>query len=216
FQDVHEKNGVKFKFGAAVAGFTGAKKVEAVRLENGERLDADLVVVGVGVKPATDFLAGVKLHNDGGVFVDEHLRAADGVYAAGDIAYFPSPLTGERQRIEHWRTALQQGRAAAHNVAGKEASYDGVPFFWTRQFDVGLLYIGHAASWDEIIFQGEMSAHNFLAFYVKDHRVLAVAGMNRDREMAAAEELMRLDRMPTPDRLRRNAVNLPELLCDPG
>ncbi|MGH9849959.1 MAG: FAD-dependent oxidoreductase, partial [Blastocatellia bacterium] len=180
FQDVHEKNGVKFKLGASVAGFTGPKKVTAVMLENGERLDADLVVAGVGVKPATDFLEGVKLHQDGGVIVDEHLRAADGVYAAGDIAYFPTPLTGERRRIEHWRTALQQGRSGAHNMAGKDSTYDSVPFFWTRQFDVGLLYVGHAASWDEIIFQGDVSAHNFLAFYVKGDRVPAVAGMNRD------------------------------------
>jgi NADPH-dependent 2,4-dienoyl-CoA reductase/sulfur reductase-like enzyme/nitrite reductase/ring-hydroxylating ferredoxin subunit len=211
FQDVHEENGVKFKLGASVAGFTGAKKVTAVILENGERLDADLAVVGVGVKSATDFLEGVTLHRDGGVTVDEHMRAADGIYAAGDIAYFPSRLKGERQRIEHWRTAMQQGRIAAHNMAGKEVSYDGVPFFWTRQFDVGLLYVGHAKQWDEIIYQGDVSARDFLAFYVKENRVLAVAGMNRDREMAAVEELMREDRMATPDQIRGGNVDILEL-----
>ncbi|MEP7274677.1 MAG: FAD-dependent oxidoreductase, partial [Acidobacteriota bacterium] len=201
---------------ASVAGFMGPRKVAAVSLENGERLDADLVIVGVGVKPATDFLAGVRLHKDGGVLVDEHLRAADGVYAAGDIACFSSPLTGERQRIEHWRTALQQGRAAAHNMAGKDSIYDAVPFFWTRQFDIGLLYVGHAANWDEIIFHGDVSTQNFLAFYVKGGRVLAVAGMNRDREMAAAEELIRLDKMPTPDHLRGGHLNILELLRSPS
>ena len=87
-------------------------------------------------------------------------------------------------------------------MAGEDVEYDGVPFFWTRQFDAGLLYVGHAASWDEIIFQGDVPAQDFLAFYVKDGRVLAVAGMNRDREMAAIEELMRLDRMPAPARLK--------------
>jgi NADPH-dependent 2,4-dienoyl-CoA reductase/sulfur reductase-like enzyme/nitrite reductase/ring-hydroxylating ferredoxin subunit len=119
FQDVHEEKGVKFKLSASVAGFTGTGKVTGVTLKNGEQIDADLVVVGVGVKPATAFLKGLTLHADGGVVVDEHMRAADGVYAAGDIAYFPSPHTGERQRIEHWRTALQQGRIAAHNMCGK-------------------------------------------------------------------------------------------------
>ena len=212
FQNVHEKNGVKFRLGASVAGFGGAKKVTAVVLETGEQLDVDLVVVGVGVRPATDFLAGIELHEDGGVIVDEHMRAADGVYAAGDIAHFPHPLTGERQRIEHWRTALQQGRIAAHNMAGKEIAYDGVPFFWTRQFNASLLYVGHAASWDEIIYQGDVPAQNFLAFYVKNNRVTAVAGMKRDKEMAAAEELIRFDQMPTPDQVRGGRLDVLELL----
>ena len=212
FQDIHEEHGVKFKLGASVSGFTGPKEVTAVMLENSERLDVDLVVVGVGVKPATHFLEGVILHRDGGVIVDEHMRAADGAYAAGDVAYFPSPLTGERQRIEHWRTAMQQGRIAAHNMAGKEVSYDSVPFFWTRQFDVGLLYVGHAQPWDEIIYQGDVPARDFLAFYVKANRVLAVAGMNRDQEMTAIEELMRLDRMPRAAQLKDGSSNFLELL----
>ncbi|HKE02469.1 MAG TPA: FAD/NAD(P)-binding oxidoreductase, partial [Blastocatellia bacterium] len=216
FQKIHEDNGVRFRLGAKVARITGGGKVEAVEIESGERIDADLVVVGVGVKPATDFLKGVELSNDGGVVVDEHLRAADGLYAAGDIALFPSSLTGERQRIEHWRTALQQGRIAARNMAGKAVPYDSVPFFWTRQFDAGLLYVGHSTSWDEIIFQGDVSTQNFLAFYVKGNRVRAVAGMNRDRELAAVEGLMRDDRMPTPDQLRGANLNLLELLRKPG
>jgi len=216
FQKIHEDNGVRFRLGEKVARITGHGKVEAVELESGEKIDADMVVVGVGVKPATDFLKGVDLSDDGGVVVDEHLRAADGLYAAGDIASFPSSMTGERQRIEHWRTALQQGRIAALNMAGRTVSYTAVPFFWTRQFDAGLLYVGHATNWDEIILQGDVSTQNFLAFYVKGNRVQAVAGMNRDRDLAAVEGLMREDRMPTPDQLRSGAVNLPELLSNPS
>jgi apoptosis-inducing factor 3 len=212
FQNIHAENGVKFRLAASVVDFAGIQKVTAVVLENGERLKADLVVVGVGVKPATGFLEGVTLHTDGGVIVDEHLRAADGVYAAGDIAYFPHPLTRDRQRIEHWRTAMQQGRIAARNMLGKKVAYDSVPFFWTRQFDAGLLYVGHASSWDKIIYQGDVPARDFLAFYIKDGRVLAVAGMNRDREMAAAEELMRLGRMPTAEQLKGDAVSLEQTL----
>jgi NADPH-dependent 2,4-dienoyl-CoA reductase/sulfur reductase-like enzyme/nitrite reductase/ring-hydroxylating ferredoxin subunit len=218
FQKIHVDNGVQFRLGAKAARIRGNGKVAAVELEAGEKsekpesIDADLVVVGVGVKPATEFLKGVNLHKDGGVMVDEHLRAADGLYAAGDIAWFPSALTGERQRIEHWRTALQHGRIAARNMAGEDVAYGSVPFFWTRQFDAGLKYVGHATSWDEIIFQGEVSAQAFLAFYVKDGRVLAVAGMNREREMAAIEELMRLESLPPPARLRGSSVNFLELL----
>jgi apoptosis-inducing factor 3 len=131
---------------------------------------------------------------------------------AGDIAWFPSALTGQRQRIEHWRTALQQGRIAARNMAGEDIAYNSVPFFWTRQFDAGLLYVGHAIGWDEIIFQGDPPTKAFLAFYVKAGRVLAVAGMNRERELAAIEELMRLERLPPPDQLRSSSVNFLELL----
>ena len=141
---LHESQGVPFKLGASVERFDGAGKVEAVVLANGERPGVDLVVGGGGVKPATEFLTGVELAKDGGVVVDDHLRAANGLYAAGDIAPFPSVRTGERQRIEHRRTALQQGRIAAHNMAGKEVANNAIPFFWTRQFDAGLAYVGHA------------------------------------------------------------------------
>jgi len=144
--------------------------------------------------------------------VDSRLCAAEGLYAAGDIASFIDPRSRERVRIEHWRTAQQQGRTAARNMLGGDVPFTGVPFFWTRQFDAGLLYVGHAASWDEIIYSGTVSTQDFLAFYVKGNRVLAVAGMNRDREMAAVEELMRLDRMPTPEQLKWKDVNLLEML----
>ncbi len=212
FQQLHESRGVTFRLGTSVAQFDGEGKVEAVVLGTGERLEADLVIVGVGVQPATNFLEGIPIHADGSIIVDSHLRAIDGLYAAGDVARFPDPRTGAPVRIEHWRMAEQQGRVAAHNMAGKIVAFDSVPFFWTRQFDAGLLYVGHAEKWGEIIFQGDISAHDFLAFYVKENRVLAAAGMNRNHEMAAIEELMRLDHMPEPYRLRGGTVNLLELL----
>lgn len=211
FQKLHEYNGVKFRLGASVKGFEGDGKVEAVILDSGEHIETDLVIVGVGVKPATDFLEGVELHKDGGIITDEFLRAGDDFYAAGDIVHFPDARTGENIRVEHWRYAMQQGRAAARNMTGKQEAFTGVPFFWTMQFDAALRYIGHAKSWDEIIFQGDVREQNFLAFYVKDNRVLAVAGINRDREMAILEELMRLNRIPSPERLRNGAVNFLEL-----
>lgn len=216
FQQLHELNGVTFKLGMSVSGFIGEKKVTSVILGNGEQLDADFVVVGIGVKPATNFLDGIVLHEDGGVVVDEYMRAADGVYAAGDIAYFPNPLTGEAVRIEHWRTAMQQGRIAAHNMGGKKTANEGVPFFWTRQFDVGLLYVGHAKRWDQILYRGTVASRDFLAFYIDDGRVLAAAGMNQDQEMAAIEELMRLNQMPEPDQLTDPAVSFRERLKTTG
>lgn len=211
FRQLHESHGVTFKLGANVARFEGKENVHAVVLDTGERIETDLVLVGVGVKPATGFLEGISLDKDGSVIVDENLRAAESLYAAGDIARFPDARTGEPTRIEHWRVAQQHGRVAAHNMAGKKIAYDGVPFFWTTQFDIALTYIGHAAHWDEIIFQGDVSARDFLAFYVKENRVAAVAGMNRDRDMAALEELMRLNRMPAPAQLREGQIDFVKL-----
>lgn len=215
FRRLHESHGVQFKLGSMVYRFEGSHHVEAVGLDSGERIETDMVVVGAGVRPVTHFLDGIELDQAGAVVVDSQLRAADGLYAAGDIVSFLDHRTGERVRIEHWRTALQQGRAAARNMAGCNAGFTGVPFFWTRQFDIGLLYVGHAPSWDEIIFRGDVSSHEFLAFYVKGDRVLAVAGMNRDREMAAVEELMRLDRMPAREQLKWDHASLVELLHMP-
>ena len=198
FRRVHESHGVRFKLGSIVYRFEGTHNVEAVTLDNGERVEADMVVVGVGVHPVTHFLEGLELDDRGGVVVDSRLRATEGIYAAGDIASFIDSRNGERMRIEHWRTAQQQGRTAARNMLGRDIEFDAVPFFWTQQFDVGLLYVGHAKSWDQIIYRGDVSARDFLAFYVKNDRVLAVAGMNRDREMAEIEVQMRLNTLESP------------------
>ena len=214
-RQVHEKHGVRFKLGSIVYHLEGNHNIEAVVLDNGERIEADLVLVGVGVRPATHFLDGVELQQDGGVVVDSRLRAADGVFAAGDIASFVDPRTGERVRIEHWRTALQQGRCAARNMLGHDVPFEGVPFFWTRQFNAGLLYAGRVGAWDEIIFNGDVASRVFLAFYVKNNRVLAVAGMNRDREMAAVEQLMHINQMPAPEQVRSDKLNLVEMLHNP-
>lgn len=211
FQNVHEKHGVTFRLGENVKGFEGNKDVDAVLLESGDRIETDLVLVGIGVQPATKFLSGANLRKDGGVVTDDHLSLGDSIYASGDIAHFPDARTGETIRIEHWRTALQQGRTAAHNMAGKRTMFSSVPFFWTTQFDVTLNYVGHAKDWDEIIFQGDLSKRDFLAFYVKDHKVLAAAGMNRDKELAYLEELIRLNRMYSLDSIRSGSADLTHL-----
>ena len=215
FRRVHESHGVRFKLGSMVFRFEGSHNVEAVVLDTGERIETDMVVVGAGVRPATHFLEGVEFDDAGAVMVDSRLCAAHGIYAAGDIVSFVDRRTGERTRIEHWRTAQQQGRTAARNMAGRNEMFEGVPFFWTRQFDAGLLYVGHATSWDQIVYRGDVSSQDFLGFYIKDGHVRAVAGMNRDSEMAAAEELMRLGRMPTAEQLKWDGMSLVELLHAP-
>ncbi|MEH2287834.1 FAD-dependent oxidoreductase [Nostoc sp.] len=209
FQQVHEENGVTFKFERKAVQFEGSDKVEAVILDNGDRLKADIVIVGVGVQPATDFLQGIDLHpKDSSVVVDEYLRAADGIYAAGDIARYPDWRTNESIRVEHWRVAAQQGRIAAQNMTGKAVKFRGLPLFWTMQFDFPLRYIGHAESWDEIIVDGDLQKQEFIAFYLKNNQVLAVATSHQDTETAALSELMRLNQMLTVDELRRGIADL--------
>ncbi|MBE9193134.1 FAD-dependent oxidoreductase [Gloeocapsopsis crepidinum LEGE 06123] len=209
FQQVHEEEGVSFLLGTKAQEFEGEGKVEAVILENGDRLATDLVIVGIGVQPATQFLEGVELHDkDRSVVVDEYLCAADGLYAAGDIARYPDCRTGESTRVEHWRLAAQHGRVAAYNMAGKSIKFAGIPVFWTMQFQFPLRYVGHATEWDEIIFDGNLQEREFIAFYIKNEQVLAAAGSQRDTEMAAISELMRLNQMPTATELHDSKIDL--------
>jgi NADPH-dependent 2,4-dienoyl-CoA reductase/sulfur reductase-like enzyme len=181
--------------------------VSEVELETGRSVAADTVIVGIGVRPATDFLSGFNLHKDGGVIGDIYLGIGSDAYAAGDIVHFPDVRTGESSRIEHWRTALQQGRVAARNMTGKPTPFTGVPFFWTTQFDATLNYVGHTNGWDRTIVQGDVDKHDFLIFYVKNETILAVAGMNRDRELAIWEERFRLDQIPQPSELADENVS---------
>jgi NADPH-dependent 2,4-dienoyl-CoA reductase/sulfur reductase-like enzyme/nitrite reductase/ring-hydroxylating ferredoxin subunit len=202
FQQLHEANGVTFKLNTTVSKFEGSQRVETVVLKNGERIPADAVILGVGVKPATDFVREIDLLSDGSVAVNALFQAEEHVYAAGDIATFPYWYSGERVRIEHWRTAEQQGRTAAHNMAGKAIPFRSIPFFWTTQVGLYFRYVGHATDWDDIIVHGSVSSKKFVAYYAKNNRVLAVAGNDTEKEMAMIQELMRLNKMPAPDVLR--------------
>ncbi len=194
FVGLHERQGVAFRLGRGVASLEGDGQVSGVVLEGGERIAADLVVVGFGVKPATAYAAHLARHGDGGLVVDATLRAAPGLYAAGDIARFPHRGDGEPIRVEHWRVAEQHGRVAALNMLGRETRYDAVPVFWTIQYMKRLDYVGHAAEWDGTVLHGDLGKPEFLAYYVKDGRVAAAAGMGRDGDAAALIELFAMRR----------------------
>jgi NADPH-dependent 2,4-dienoyl-CoA reductase/sulfur reductase-like enzyme/nitrite reductase/ring-hydroxylating ferredoxin subunit len=201
FVALHRKHGVDFRLGNRVAALEGNADVEAVRLPDGERLAADLVVIGFGVSPATNFAAGLPRSEDGGIIVDAYLRVADGLYAAGDIARFPHRGDGAPIRVEHWRVAQQHGRVAAMNMLGGSIRYDAVPVFWTIQYLKRLDYAGHAVDWDNIVVHGDLAKPEFLAYYMKSGHVAAVAGFDRDRDMAAAIELLSMKREWGPDEI---------------
>jgi NADPH-dependent 2,4-dienoyl-CoA reductase/sulfur reductase-like enzyme/nitrite reductase/ring-hydroxylating ferredoxin subunit len=194
FARLHEQRGVAFRLGREVAAIEGDTDASAVRLDDGERLPADVVVIGFGVRPVTQFLREVRLNDDGGIPVDATLRVADGLYAGGDIAAFPLQGDGPSVRVEHWRVAEQHGRVAALNMAGRITRYEAVPMFWTIQYFKDLDYIGHASGSDETIIHGDLDAPEFLAYYVRDGRVAAATGLGRDADTAALTELMRMRR----------------------
>ncbi len=184
---LHEEHGVVFHLRHTAAAIEG----HAVVLDDGTRLPADLVVVGIGVRPAVALAEQAGLHLDRGVLVDEYLEtSAPGVYAAGDIARWPDPHTGKPIRIEHWVVAEQQGQTAARNVLGAREPFRAVPFFWSQHYDVPINYVGHAEGWDRLEVAGSIAQRSCLVAFRVAGQISAVASIYRDQESLRAAALL--------------------------
>ncbi|SAK46562.1 FAD-dependent pyridine nucleotide-disulfide oxidoreductase [Caballeronia glebae] len=191
FRKLHEKNGVTFHMNSRVSAFRGGNGLSEVILDSGEKIAADVVLAGTGVDPATSFLSGVALADDGGIEVDSSMLAAPALYAAGDVARFPLPRADQSVRIEHWRVAQQHARVAAYNMAGSARKYVGVPYFWTYHYEKTFDYLGHVSEPDNIEIDGDLDAQHFIAYLMKDGRVGAVVACEHDTAVCRLAEAMR-------------------------
>ena len=184
---LHEAHGVVFHFGQTVRGMERGHVV----LQSGERLAADFVVAGVGVRPAVALATQAGLKVDQGIVVDCYLEtSAKGIFAVGDVARWPDPRGGGDVRIEHWVLAQRQGQAVAQTIAGERAPFADVPFFWSQHYDLAINYVGHAAQWDGLEIDGSLERRDYTVRYRRGGRVLAVATIARDRESMEAELAM--------------------------
>jgi NADPH-dependent 2,4-dienoyl-CoA reductase/sulfur reductase-like enzyme/nitrite reductase/ring-hydroxylating ferredoxin subunit len=181
---LHEEHGVRFHLGTKPK--TIAK--DKVTLENGETLACDLVVAGIGVRPRTQLAEKAGLATHHGILVDERLQtSARGIYAIGDVARYPDPVSGAKVRIEHWVVAERHAQAVARTIVGRGGPFRDVPFFWSQHYDVPINYVGHAETWDTVRVKGSISSKDFIVGYEKQGKLLAVASIYRDGDSLAAE-----------------------------
>lgn len=188
---LHEAHGVVFHLGATPARIGP----DSVTLSSGDVLPADVVLVGIGVHPNVELAQDAGLAVERGVTVDRFLQtSAAGIYAAGDIARWPDPLTGERIRVEHWVVAERQGIVAARNLLGQQRPFDAVPFFWSQHYDLTLRYVGHAEQWDRVEIDGDLGAHDCSIAYWRGNTRLAVVTIARDLDNLKAEAALERQR----------------------
>ena len=206
FADLHRQHGVDFRFGASPAEITTAGgKANGVRLEDGTVIEADAVLVGVGVVPNVELAEKAGLEVDNGVVVDAALRTSDpDIFAVGDVARAFHPFLDQHIRVEHWANAKKQPATAAAAMLGNHASYEDLPYFFTDQYDLGMEYVGYVepGEYDDVVVRGDLGKREFVAFWMKDGKVLAGMNVNVWDVADAIKALIRAGDKVDVDRLK--------------
>jgi 3-phenylpropionate/trans-cinnamate dioxygenase ferredoxin reductase subunit len=212
--DIHRDHGVEIRTSAKVQEFRGGKQVEQVVLAGGETIPCDAVVVGVGVMPVVDWLAGSGVAIDNGVVVNEYAEASvSNVYAAGDVASWWHPVLEERLRVEHFDHARNHGLAVGKVMAGKREPYIQVPYFWSDQYEFKLQYVGHASGDTPVVIRGDVPARSFTAFYVAEGRVRAALSIGRPGDVMGARRLIAARQAVAPEVLMDDQADLRTLVA---
>jgi NADPH-dependent 2,4-dienoyl-CoA reductase/sulfur reductase-like enzyme len=194
-QDLHESHGVQFHLGRTASGFDG----KTLSLDDGATLAADLIVLGVGVRPRVALAEAAGLKLDQGVVVDARFRTGTpGVFAAGDIARYADPVSGAPIRVEHWVAAERQGQIAAANILGIATAIDEPAFFWSAHYDVSIRYVGHAEQWDRVDVEGDIAAQDATVRYFSGSKLLAAATVGRDLDALRIGQALSRGPGPSP------------------
>ena len=213
FEAIHREHGVQMFFEETVTAFEGKRHVQSVVTSSGRRLDCDFVVVGVGVEPVTDILAGTDVKIENGIVVDEYCQTnVEGIYAAGDVANHYHPIFGRLVRVEHWQNAIHQGRAAARSMLGKREPYSDVHWFWSDQYDCNVQYAGFHSGWDELVVRGSLEQLSGVAFYIQQQRIASAVAFNRGKDVQRTMPLIKTRAQVDPARLQDENIDLRSLM----
>jgi len=213
YRDVHRDHGVEMLLGTGVKAIEGSGVTECVRTTDGRAIDCDFVVVGIGVTPNVELAERAGLYIDNGIVVDQRMATTNpDVFAAGDVASAWHPFYEQHIRVEHWANALNQGPAAGRAMLGDEASYDRIPYFYSDQYEIGMEYLGYAPKWDKVVVRGSRATREFLAFWLRDDRV--IAGMNMNVWDVKIEPLIRSRQRVDARRLSDPDVALESLMAE--
>jgi 3-phenylpropionate/trans-cinnamate dioxygenase ferredoxin reductase component len=215
YRDLHRDHGVELQLDTGVEAFEGDGSVQRVRTSDGRKIQCDFVVVGIGVVPRVELAENAGLRTDNGVVADQGLAtSAAGIYAAGDVVNAWHPFYDQRVRVEHWANALNQGPAAARAMLGLDVVYDRIPYFFSDQYDVGMEYSGFASEWDQVVFRGDPADREFVAFWLREQRVVAGMNVNVWDVNEAVQALIRSRRAVDPATLADTDTPLESLTAE--
>jgi 3-phenylpropionate/trans-cinnamate dioxygenase ferredoxin reductase subunit len=215
FERMHREAGVDLRTGVAVQGFEGDGVVKRVRLGDGSTLDTDFVVVGIGLIPNVELAVDAGLAVDNGIVVDQYARTDDPfIYAAGDCTNHPSDFLGRRVRLESVQNAMEQGRAAARNIMGRNEAYQNVPWFWSDQYDLKLQMVGVSTGFEQMVVRGDPATQrNFAVFYLKGGRVIAADAISRPQDFMFAKKMVAVGAVIDPAQLADDSIAIKTLVA---